>query len=612
LKANQRAIQYPRKRLAFIVLFLFLVLTSVQHVFAREDLRELDSLKKALSQNPTNDSIQLHCSWLIAKYFDDHNQFDSMQYWLNTGKEKLSVSDTQITHFHYAAYQSIAYYYNGLLQMDLYESYKVLAIARKLKDSILLATGYNFVGLANSNIKEFEKAIPYFYAGMPYAKQPPFLPKYKVASKPHHLHGNLAEAYYKLNRFDSALVHARQSLILATAIESKRGVAVAKNLLGLIYNKLNVSDSAQEYQLQALEEGKRANEMDVALIACSALATMYHSNLNYTKALLYLDMGFKLKEENENINYYFTKQFLDDALFIYQKSGNEKGALKCLRWMNANNERINKITDQQVIKIIEQGIKNELRANTLSLKKSEQDVRLGNLKFMIALIAFLATGLLLILYFLYNNRRLKEIALRQQISRDLHDDINATLSSIKLFGELSIQEQHKKNAYAISITEKITQLSGDLMDRVSDVIYVLKNDNPSGDRILTRIKSIAHDLLTPKEIKPIIQIEEEVFLKMTNPIFIKNIFLIIKEALHNVAKYSNATQCTIALYSDDKYMILKIQDNGIGYSSTCKPGNGIENMKFRCNQMQGTFDLIGNPGEGTEVICTFSLSIFRH
>jgi hypothetical protein len=62
------------------------------------------------------------------------------------------------------------------LQLDLYESKKVMKLASLMQDSILLTTGNNFMGLALSNIREYQKAIPYFYEGMKYARQPPYPP----------------------------------------------------------------------------------------------------------------------------------------------------------------------------------------------------------------------------------------------------------------------------------------------------------------------------------------------------------------------------------------------------------------------------------------------------
>lgn len=567
----------------------------------------VDSLKHELKIQATHDSSYAMTCWYLARFYDEHNQFDSMQYWINAGIERLPVNKVQLIHFHYAAFQSIAYYYNGLLQMDLYESMHVLRIAKVLKDSVLLTTGYNFMGLANSNIGEYKTAIPYFYEGMKYARQPPFDAKYLVASKPHHLYGNLAEAYFKNNQLDSALFNAKESLKLAMAIHSKRGMAVAKNLLGLIYSKKNEIDSAFYYQQQAYTEGLNYHEEDVSLIACASLARIFYQNKRIPQALSYLNKGFLLKEKNPDINFYFTKQFLDEAMLLYNEIGSREDKMKCLAWSLENNERINKITDQQVVKIILNGIKNENRANHLALTESEQKRKITSMQFIIALIAFLATGVILVLYMLYSKRRLKEISLRQQISRDLHDDINATLSSIKLYSELSAQEQEKNNPYALTLTQKITSLSADLMSRIGDVIFVLKHNYFTGEKITNRLKTMAHDLLIPKEIIPVLKLEPKALNNLVKPTDVKNILLIIKEALNNVAKYSEANTCTLSIYESQSILYIAITDDGIGLPINYPAGNGIQNMKFRCEELKGTFKIQSDSGRGTTIQCSFKL-----
>lgn len=566
----------------------------------------VDSLQQLLHQQKNQDSLYAMTCWYLAQYYDDHNQFDSMQHWLNVGVERLPVNKTQFIHFNYAAFQSIAYYYNGLLQMDLYESIKVLDLAKALNDSVLLTTGYNFVGLANSNIAQYQTAIPYFYDGMKYARQPPFGPKYHVASKPHHLYGNLAEVYYKMNQLDSAQVNVLKSIQLATAIQSRRGVAVGKNLLGLILTKLNSFDSALQVQTQSYQEGIQFNEPDVSLVATAAIARIYQLQMNESGMRQWLNKGFDLKQKNPEINYYFTRQFLEEALDLYEQTNNLSGRLKCLEWIEKNNERINRVTDQQIVKIIQNRIKSEQRANQSALRELEQARRLASLRFLLAILVLSALGLVVFIYFVNNKRTLRELKLRQEMSRDLHDDINATLSSIKLYSELSIQEQQKQNPLALSITKRISELSGELMGRVSDVIYLLKSEAYTGEAFNQRMKVVAHDILKARDIQAIFRFQSEALRHIVSPLERKNALLILKEALNNVVKYSEASQCHIRLYEQQEFCVLEIEDNGIGFpNEKSGDGNGLQNMRFRTEQMRGQCQIKTGSLGGVLIQCTW-------
>lgn len=592
-----------------VIIFLILFKSVLLH--AKEKTNHIDSLKSLTEYYHNNDSLFANTCWHIAKYYDELNKFDSMQYWLNIGSEKLSITDTQLIHFNYAAFQSIAYYYNGLLQLDLYESLKVLSFAIKLNDSILLTTGYNYVGLAYSNIGEYKNAIPYFYKGMPYAKQPPYDAKYLVTSKPHHLHGNLAEAYYNISQYDSAMVNAKKSLDLASQIYSKRGTAVAKNLIGLIFFKLNNFDSALTYQMKAYNDGIHFEEKDVSLISCAAIANIFLQLNQKMKALEFISQGFYLKKVNPEINFYFTKQFLSEALDICYRLNSTKEIQKCLEAINENNSKIGLMTDQQVERIIHNAVNNETRANKLSLLESEQKRKITSLGFLLVLIAFIATVIFGVMHFNNNKKRIKEISIRQSISRDLHDDIGSTLSSIKLYSELSLQEQLKNSTKSIAITNKITSICSELMSRVSDTIFVLKHESINYEKLEEKIKSTILDTLKAKEIQSKILLEPSALKRITMPYTIKNILLIIKEATNNIAKYSRAESCILKLEIKNGKLLLIISDNGDGISKNVKYGNGIANMKYRCEQMNGIFEIKSSYLNGCNIKCTFDLSIFR-
>mgnify|MGYP003341365159 CR=1 FL=1 len=78
----------------------------------------------------------------------------------------------------------------------------------------------------------------------------------------------------------------------------------------------------------------------------------------------------------------------------------------------------------------------------------------------------------------------------------------------------------------------------------------------------------------------------------------RNIFLCVKESLHNIVKHSDATQVTIKI-GLGKELIIEISDNGVGIEKgkISHFGNGLKNMKRRMESIGGYF-LIGS-GEGT-------------
>lgn len=202
---------------------------------------------------------------------------------------------------------------------------------------------------------------------------------------------------------------------------------------------------------------------------------------------------------------------------------------------------------------------------------------------------------------------------RERITADLHDDIGATLSSLNIYGDLahSIWEQNPEKS-----KEMVSQIAGqsrELMLRMSDIIWSMKpNGNDSGG-LTPRIRNFAQELLSGKGILVDISIDETVVATITNPMVRKNIILIIKEAMNNVAKYSNATHVEIFLGKNENGVYLSIIDNGKGFDrDTVKMGNGLENMAARCRQMEGSFEVISPQGQGTTIACSVPLAIISY
>ena len=96
-----------------------------------------------------------------------------------------------------------------------------------------------------------------------------------------------------------------------------------------------------------------------------------------------------------------------------------------------------------------------------------------------------------------------------------------------------------------------------------------------------------------------------------------NIFLIVKEALHNVVKHAAATEVFLRIGAHADGLKLMIEDNGRGFTPQDQspprekriesdrqgrsPGNGLMNMRKRAEELGGRFELRSEPGRGTKI-----------
>jgi ligand-binding sensor domain-containing protein/two-component sensor histidine kinase len=219
--------------------------------------------------------------------------------------------------------------------------------------------------------------------------------------------------------------------------------------------------------------------------------------------------------------------------------------------------------------------------------------------------------LLGIVYALYRYRitQLKKLqSMRNTISRNLHDDIGASLSNIHILNELTkrnISDPEKATGYIATAGEDIQRIS----ESLSDIVW---NINPKYDDIgnlFVRMKRYAADMLDGKNITPCLIFPngaEKMFMPMDQR---RDFYLIFKEAVNNLAKYSRATEAEINVWSDDHTIHLRVSDNGRGFDlQQVQQGNGIQNMKQRAEKWKAALLVESAIGKGTVISLDMKLS----
>ena len=82
----------------------------------------------------------------------------------------------------------------------------------------------------------------------------------------------------------------------------------------------------------------------------------------------------------------------------------------------------------------------------------------------------------------------------------------------------------------------------------------------------------------------------------------ENLYLIYKEALNNIVKYSGADHVEVKVTNSNNYFSMIIKDNGKGLDKNMKAnGNGLKNIKMRTEQIKGKVEFKNNNGFQIEV-----------
>jgi len=141
-----------------------------------------------------------------------------------------------------------------------------------------------------------------------------------------------------------------------------------------------------------------------------------------------------------------------------------------------------------------------------------------------------------------------------------------------------------------------------IIEAMSDIVWTINAENDSFEKIIFRMKSLAYNLFRAKSIEFTFNSDEILNEKKLSLQERRHFYLIFKEAVNNLVKYSGATRASISLTWENNRVRLNIRDNGVGFdTSQPKAGNGLKNMKRRADEMKAEFNLESQPGNGTQI-----------
>src|SRR5262249_53355868 len=82
----------------------------------------------------------------------------------------------------------------------------------------------------------------------------------------------------------------------------------------------------------------------------------------------------------------------------------------------------------------------------------------------------------------------------------------------------------------------------------------------------------------------------------------RDVYLIFKEAVNNVARHAHCRQVAIEIRSEDSSLSLVIADDGAGFAAQgSEEGHGLTSMRHRAERLGGVCDIETGPGCGTQV-----------
>jgi len=183
---------------------------------------------------------------------------------------------------------------------------------------------------------------------------------------------------------------------------------------------------------------------------------------------------------------------------------------------------------------------------------------------------------------------------RTRIASDMHDDLGAGLSTIRF-----LSEKVKRNSFS-DVTKddaaKIVSNSDELMQKMNEIIWAMNEKNDTLEDLIYYTRSYAVEYCSGNNLNCDTHLPETI-----PPVFVsgeirRNVFLIVKEVLHNIVKHAAAKKVMINIMIDHA-LTITISDDGKGFSPNDRTtGNGLRNMQKRTELMKGDLTISSSHG----------------
>lgn len=411
-------------------------------------------------------------------------------------------------------------------------------------------------------------------------------------------------------KLDTALLYLLEAEKIFEALNSEYKLSSVHNNIGRIFAIQKKYLNALTYYSKALKEREKVNDL-------------------LGVGLCYLNIGNILKNQNkldQSINYFKKsitiflelksyiniKQVYANLAIIYKNKKDYTTAFEYIQLYSAYKDSIysetnaKKIAEMQTLYETEKKenenrrLVQENKITKLEINNSKQKIEKRNQLIILLIISLLFV--ISIVLWQVNRVRLrkqqaeietsKRIQLeKEKISRDLHDSVGGQLSFVLY--SLEDDELAKNKGSLNNIANAVRNIISDLRQ----TIWAMSDDKLSLQSMSDKLKVYTRNLFSNKKVKIIFEeaIPEDHY---QSSLIILNLFRACQEVINNAYKHSQCDQLTIRIKFISQIEI-EIVDTGIGlnHTNTKTNGYGLDNIKYRINEINGKLSIKSEVGE---------------
>lgn len=628
----------------FVLVNFYSLVVSAQQIDSIESViyqlisHTAESEQKVFTQNFADSTTVVH---LLDLAYDNYREKPDTAIILLNDAIKMSLNSNSLNYVSKSMERLGHYYYFNEEYSLAAQCYLLsLKIEEKFGEEIRVAKIELDLGRVYNNMELLQKALDYTYKA---------LAKYernKISDKTAEAYENLGLLYFNRNfwevpkpeqrkaNYDEALKYYNKALGLISNTDDELHKAKILQSIAAVYNQNGNPEKALVNIGESLRIYKKYKDDARASDALYAIGVTYKQLGKPKDAIGYLNEALELGKKNNLGGVHWLYETLAEANY---DAGNYKQSRDLyVRFINTRDSVLNLEKAKMIL-----DLENKYQAE----KKQNEIDRLTLIKKQRALVIYALIAVLLLIliagFALFKNIRSKKIIADQQLeirekqllelekekqliatrsllageeiertrlAGDLHDGLGGLLTGVKL--KLSSMKEnsiitsenlahfnHALDLLDTSIAE-MRRVAHNLMPETlmhyglqTAVADFIRQVEPEGLPVI-RFNSFGENLRFDKE------------LEIT-------VYRITQELVNNALKHASAKQIEIQLFTEKNRVSIQVIDNGIGFNpnmaSGQTTGKGLKNIDDRITAFNGHFEIISEPGKGTE--CTLEFLI---
>lgn len=578
----------------------------------------IDSLQNVLNRTTPNKKNFENYISVIKNYQPDNIEASqAIASWLikNTNSNKFLENQAN-------TYLNLGIKYSDANNVELAIKNVINAkrIAEKNNFYEILSKSFNELGNIYRNHKQLDKSIEFFKKSIAISELNQ-LNSYSAVTKYNLAGAYLSKGYNNTDTIKMSIKIIKESIALMKKLKDTASIITFSNGISQAYTDLKDYDAGLKVLNDTEPLIKSTNDESLFVTHYLRKGKLYNDKgdfeqaiQNYDKSLL-LALKYKMHRWEYNIYMGYAE--------TYENLGNYKQANK---FNILYSDLRDSLTDVENFKAASdlQNLYETQKKETEIIKLKTTNEKKANLN---KILIGTSIGLLLISFLGYRNfrnkRKLQNLKItelekdkqllaidamlkgqeeeRGRIAKDLHDGLGGLLSGTKLSFTNMRENLILTPENALQFEKSLTMLDTTIAD-LRKVAHNLMPEALVKFGLDEALRDFCNSIESATSIK--VDYQKLGIERKTNTTTETFIYRIIQELINNAVKHAQAKEILVQLSFTENKIIITVEDDGIGYELKdlkTNKGDGLNNIEYRVQYLNGKIDTITSPNNGTSV-----------